>query len=292
MDKNEKPISPMTLDKMVSIIEIKSWIAFTTVLIILAATLIWGFFGTMQLREDVTGVLIRSGKVTNIYATDDSILLDFSIKPEQYVEQDRVIARLEQLGLVNEIHLMMDQNLPLSEIEAKREELIARSQIKTPESGRIVDVFAHMGDYVRKGTKLATIYKEAPGSKFLECRLYVAVDQMKQIKKGLSVNIYPAGVSKKTYGNMTGVVLLISEYPVTYQYMFDRLGSEELAQEFLKGGARYEVYIVLVASEETETGYKWTISQGPQKKFGNLTLCDASIIVEKLRPIDVFFFKN
>jgi HlyD family secretion protein len=91
---------------------------------------------------------------------------------------------------------------------------------------------------------------------------------------------------------MTGTVAFIGEYPVTSQYMFDQLASEELAREFLKRGACYEVYISLAASEETATGYKWTTSQGPNKKFGNLTQCDASIITEELRPIDVFFFGN
>jgi hypothetical protein len=89
---------------------------------------------------------------------------------------------------------------------------------------------------------------------------------------------------------MTGIVSLISEYPVTWQYMFDVLGSEELANEFMKMGACYEVYINLTTSEETVTGYEWTTSMGPPKKFGDMTLCDATVIIDELRPIDVFFF--
>jgi multidrug resistance efflux pump len=292
MNRREKTNSPEHMDKMVSVIEIKSWIAFATVLLILGATLIWGFFGTMQLREDVSGVLVKSGKIINIYAADDSVLLDFSLKPEKYVERDQVIARIEQLELANEINLMLKRNAPEAEIEMKRDELMAKSQIKIYDSGRVVEVYAHVGDYVQKGMKLATISKEAPDGKALECLLYVPASQIKDIKKGMSVNIYPASVSKKTYGNMAGTVAFIGEYPVTRQYMFDTLASEELAREFLKNGACYEVYINLEASAETETGYKWTTSLGPNKKFGNLTQCDASIITEELRPIDVFFFGN
>lgn len=289
-DNGNIKVSPEHVDKMVSVIEIKSWIAFATVLIILGGTLIWGFFGTMQLRGDVKGVLVKSGKIINIFATDDSVLLDFPLAPEQYVEKDQVVARIEQVELVNEINLMIDQNAPAVEIEAKRDKLLAKSQIRTHDSGRVVDVYAHEGDYVKKATKLATISKEAPDGKAMECLLYVTADRIKDIKKGMSVNIYPASVSKKSYGSMIGTVAFISEHPVTLQYLFDTLGSEELAQEFLKDGACYELAINLVASEETVTGYKWTTSLGPNKKFGNLTLCDASIIIEELRPIDVFFF--
>ena len=106
----------------------------------------------------------------------------------------------------------------------------------------------------------------------------------------MDVNIFPASINRDTYGNMIGSVTFITERPVTYQYLYDTLGSAELATEFLKDGALYEVYVTLVASEETVTGYKWTASLGPNKQFANLTLCEASILVETIRPIDVFFF--
>ncbi len=292
MSKNESAnenVSPRSLDKMMSVLEIKSWIAFATILIILGSTAVWGFFGTMQLREDVTGVLVKSGKIINIYATADSVLLDFSLEPEQYLHSDQVVARLEQLDLVNEINLMLAQNAPALEIEAKRAELLAKSQIKTRDSGRVVDVYTHTGDYVEQGMKIATISKEAGELQMLECLLFVPADQIKSIEKGLSVNVSPASISKKNYGNMVGTVTSISEHPVTNQYLIDTLGSAELADEFLKNGACYEIYVTLTPSEETETGYKWTTSLGPKKQFGNLTLCDASVVIEELRPIDVFF---
>ncbi|MDR0220075.1 MAG: biotin/lipoyl-binding protein [Lachnospiraceae bacterium] len=282
--------TPQHLDDMVSVVEIKSWIAVATVLIVLGITLVWGFFGTMRVQEDVAGVIVKSGKIFNIYATDDTILLDLNLRPEQYVEKDHVVARIEQLELVSEINLMLAQNASASEIEVMRDELIERSQIRTHDSGRVVDVYVHSGDYVKKGDKIATISKEAPQGAALECFLFMPADQVKQVRKGMQVNVYPASVSKKNYGNMTGVVAYIGEHPVTYQYMFDTLGSDELAREFMKDGAVYEVYVYLDVDEETVTGYRWTTSVGPSKKFGNLTLCDTSVIIEKLRPIDVFFF--
>ncbi|MDR2662148.1 MAG: hypothetical protein LBC31_04035, partial [Treponema sp.] len=114
-------------------------------------------------------------------------------------------------------------------------------------------------------------------------------EQMRQIKKGLSVSVYPASISRQTYGNMTGRVNFVSEYPVTRQYLYDRLNSENLADYFLKDSACYEVYLNLVSSEETVTGYEWTTSLGPSTAFGDLTLCAASIVIDEPRPIDVFF---
>jgi len=277
------------IEKMVSVVEIKSWISFGTVLILLIIALLWGFLGTMRLQEEASGVIVRSGRVFNIYVAYDTVLLDFTLQPNQHVERGQVIARVEQLGLVSEINLLIAENAPESEISAKQDELIARSQIKTYDYGRVMDVFARSGDFVRRGERIATITREAPRTRALECLLFIPMSQAKYIQRGMTVDIFPAGVSRKNYGNMLGTVLSVSEFPVTFQYLYDVLGSEELAREFMQGGAVHEVYVVLVASEDTATGYSWTTSLGPNKTFGNLTLVEASVVREVLRPIDVFF---
>jgi multidrug resistance efflux pump len=276
-------------DEMVKIIDISAWIALLTILAVVIGALTWGFFGTMLLREETTGVIVKSGRIINIYAADNYRLLDLNISSSEYVETGKVIARVDRPELVNEINQMTARRAAETEISIKRAELIEESQIVTPEAGRVVDVFVYNGDFVRRGDKIATISKEAPDGKAMECYLFIPASQIKNIRKNMNVNIYPANVNKKLYGNMTGIVTTISEFPVTENHMFSLLGSRELAQEFLKGGACYEVYINLVTSEETPTGYAWTTSFGPPNRFGNITLCDASVILEKVRPIDLFF---
>jgi hypothetical protein len=288
-EKRELTEAVENIDRMMVIIGIKAWLALGMVLLVFAAALIWGFFGTMQIREEVSGVLVRSGKLINIYADDEGVLLDFVPTQGMFVEKDQVLARIEQYDLVLEINTLLDSGAPESLIEEKRAELFHESRIITWESGRVLDAYAHRGDYVHRGQKLVTISKEAARSKALECLLYVPVDQMRQIKKGLLVSVYPASISRQTYGNMTGKVNFVGEYPVTRQYLYDRLNSEDLADYFLKDSACYEVYLNLISSEETVTGYEWTTSLGPSKAFGDLTFCTASIVIDELRPIDVFF---
>ncbi|MDR3020746.1 MAG: HlyD family efflux transporter periplasmic adaptor subunit [Treponema sp.] len=279
---------PERTGETVKVLDVSSWIALATISAVIIGSLIWGFFGTMLLREDAAGIMVKSSRIINIYATHDYRLLDLNIKSSEYVEMGQVIARADRPELVSDINQLILHNTPLAEINIKRARLIEESQIVTPEAGRVVDVFVHNGDFLRRGDKIATISKEAADGRAMECYLFVPADKVKNIRKNMNVNIYPANINKKLYGNMSGIVTLISEFPVTENYMFNLLGSRELAQEFLKDGACYEVYINLVTSEETVTGYAWTTSFGPQKKFGNVTLCDASVIIEKIRPIDLF----
>jgi hypothetical protein len=288
-EKRELTEAVESIDRMMMVIGIKSWLALGTLLLVFAAVLAWGFLGTMQIREDVSGVLVRSGKLINIYATSEGILLDFVPTQGMFVEKDQVLARIERPELVAEINLLLDSGSPPELIEKKRRELFLGSRIVTWEAGRVLDVYAHRGDYVQRGERLVTISKEAEQSKALECLLFIPAERMRNIRKGLAVSVYPASVSKQTYGSMTGTVSIISEYPVTWRYLADRLNSENLADFFLKNDACYEVYLNLVSSEETVTGYEWTTSRGPSTAFGDLTLCTASVVIDELRPVDVFF---
>ncbi|MDR1863152.1 MAG: biotin/lipoyl-binding protein [Treponema sp.] len=277
------------IEHMMVVIGVKSSLALGAVLLAFTASVLWGFWGTMQVREEVSGVLVKSGTIINIYANDDGILLDFVPLRGMFVEQDQALARIERIELVEEINRLLDTGSEEELIEAQRNLLLNKSRITAWESGRVVDIYVHRGDYVRQGQRLLTISKEAPASTALECLLFVPAEQMRNIKKGLPVSVYPASVSRKIHGNMIGTVSIIGEYPVTEQYLYDRLNSEDLGRFFLRDSACYEIYITLVSSEETVTGYEWTTSLGPSKAFGDLTLCTASVVIDELRPIDVFF---
>jgi hypothetical protein len=289
VEKEEPAERVENIEQMMIVIGIKSWLALGMVFLVFAAALAWGFGGTMQIREEVSGALVRSGQLVNIYAADDGILLDFVPVQGMFVEKDQVLARIDRTDLVTEINLLLDAGASADLVEAKRMELFSGSCIVTWDAGRVLDIYAHRGDYVTRGQKLAAISREAEQSKALECLLFIPADQMRNIRKGLPVSVYPASVNKKTYGNMTGTVSIISEYPVTWQYLADRLNSETLADFFLQDSACYEVYLNLVSSEETATGYEWTTSLGPPMAFGDLTLCAAAVVIDEPRPVDVFF---
>lgn len=281
--------TPEHLERAIVVIDVKAWIALATVLLVVAATAIWAFFGTMHVREDVAGVLVRSGRVMNIYAPETSTILDLTIERDQQIERDQVVARLDQTALVNEINALIDAGGDEAAIEALRKDLVERSQIRVADAGRVEDVFVHEGDYVSSGTRIATVLQAPREGSSLQCLLFVPSAQMKNLAKNMHVNVYPVSANRNEYGNMVGTIAQISEYPVTYNYLLDLLGSDALARQYTDGAAYYEVIVNLVASEETPTGYLWTTSSGPGQAFGNLTLCDASIILDELRPVDVFF---
>ncbi len=283
---------PDQLNQAMVVIDMKTWIAFATVLLVLVAVLVWAFFGTMELKQAAPGVLIKSGRTITLYAPEERVLLDLSIQRNQIVDKDQVVARLDQPDLVEHIGQLLESGADAAEIDAARQELLRRSQVITNEEGRVTDVFVHVGDYLSKGQKIATLIQSPPKGKNITCRLYVTMDQVHSVKKGMTVNVYPDFADKNTYGNMIGTIAEISEYPVSDNYLLDVLGSQELADGLTKGQSCFELTISLLTSADTHTGYYWTTSKGPSIEMSDLSMVTADVVLSTQRPIDVFFFNK
>ena len=299
MNNNEQPTDqglqhhiPNQLNQAMVVLDMKTWIASATLILLLGAVCLWGFFGTMELKQSATAVLIKSGRTISLYSPEDSVLLDLSIQRDQVIERDQVIARLDQSPLVEKINAAVNAGAADADIKLMRDELMRRSQVLTYDDGRVQDVFVHVGDHLTKGQKIATIIQNPPKGENLKCLMYIPMDKIHSISKGMSVNIYPDFADKNTYGNLVGTIADVSTYPASDNYLLDELGSPELAEGLTGGAACFELTISLLTSTETPTGYYWTTSNGPDIEIGDLNMCTADIILNTLRPVDVFFFKK
>jgi hypothetical protein len=274
--------------KAARVLTIKMWLALVTLALAVGGGAVWMFFGTLHLKERVSGALSRTGRVADIYAREDAFLLDFPLKEGMLVEADDCVARFEMPDFYERINALKGGG-GQTEIDALREELLNLTQVRSPITGLVENIHVSAGDFVRKGQKLATISEQMNNDKATECLLFVPMNRIQEIKKGQTVHVYPRYVDKTKYGNLTGSVAFISEYPVTFQYLHEVLGNDELARSFLASGEHYQVEVILKASLQNPTGYEWTVSGGPAKPFGALTLCNAEIIIGIYRPIEVFW---
>ncbi len=283
---------PDQLNQAMVVIDMKTWFALGTVLLVLLAVLVWAFFGTMALKQAAQGVLIKAGRTITLYAPEDKVLLDLAIQRDQMVAKDQVVARLDQPELVEHITQLIASGAGEAELEAARQELLRRSQVISFEGGRVKDIYVHAGDYLAKGQRIATLLQSPPKGQNITCRLYVPMDQAHGIKKGMTVNVYPDFADKNTYGNMVGTVADISEYPVSDNYLLDALGSAELAMGLTGGMSCFELTISLKTSADTPTGYYWTTSKGPSIQMSDLSMVTADVVLSTQRPIDVFFLNK
>jgi len=100
----ERLSSPEELDQRLTVVSPIGWVALIAVSFLVAAALIWGFFGSIAEKATGTGIILSSGGITPVVHHANGLVTDVSVKDGDYVTKGQVIARIEQPELIEEIN--------------------------------------------------------------------------------------------------------------------------------------------------------------------------------------------
>lgn len=114
----EKLSSPEQLDQLLKVTTPKSWIALFGLFGIIIASLIWGIFGSIPIKVNGQGILMKSGGLMNIHHVGSGTIQDIKVRPGDVIEKGTVVARVAQLSLVNEIN---ENRIKLNELQAEKD---------------------------------------------------------------------------------------------------------------------------------------------------------------------------
>jgi len=293
--------SPEQLDRMITVTNSRSWFILIAVGCILIAVIIWSITGSLSTNISARGMLVKSGGIIDICASDEGLISDIRVLPGDYVKKGDIIARISQDDLVDEITGLADERMLLEkknvdeekilvldkQIEELKKKLRSSSVVISQEEGRVVEVKPGVGDMVAPGTVVISIVKEGEGVKDLIAVLYVPVEAGKRLAPGMKTRISPSTIQMEEFGYLLGRIVAISEYPVTVHTAAQKLGSNELATTYVGNTACLEVLVDLEANNETESGYQWSTPSGPPTKIDNGTVCNASVVTDTQRPIEM-----
>jgi HlyD family secretion protein len=102
----------------------------------------------------------------------------------------------------------------------------------------------------------------------------------------MEVQISPSTVKPEEFGFMLGEVKSVSLFPSTPEGMQRVLRNDQLVKELSQRGSPIEVTADLLLNPATRSGYKWSSPQGPPIGIFSGTLCTASIVVDRKRPVE------
>lgn len=297
----ERLSSPEQLDRMITVTSSKSWFILIGAMCILAAVVVWSITGSLSTSVDANGMLVESGGIIDISSSESGQISNIRVKPGDFVRKGEIIARLDQSEMVSritqmtgELNLLKENNGDKNDIDTLEKQLselkkhlAAASVVVSQDEGRVVEIYAKVGDMAAPGTVMASIVREGAGVKNLIAVMYVPVGSGKRIAPGMEARISPSTVKKEEFGYILGRAVSISEYPVTVQTARERLGSSELAEAYAGGAACLEVLVDLVTDDKTKSGYRWSTLSGPPDGIENGTVCSASVVVDRQRPIEM-----
>ena len=168
------------------------------------------------------------------------------------------------------------------EIELLEADVARNTEVKSPYAGRVLEVMVDAGGLVGEGQKLLTL---EPNTGTIEAVLLIPAAEGKKVRPGMELSIAPSTVKPEEYGYILGTVRFVSDYPLTPEGMQKVLRNEKLVKTLADEGAQIEVIAELGLDAATDSGFAWSSSKGPPKKVATGTVCTASVVVEKKRPI-------
>jgi HlyD family secretion protein len=118
----ERLSSPEQLDLVMQVTNPRSWIALAGLGLLLAATVVWGFLGSVPTKVMASGVLIRPGGVFDVYAQGTGQVAALAVKEGDAVTEGQIVARIAQPQLEREIE---SARARLRELQSQHRELTA-----------------------------------------------------------------------------------------------------------------------------------------------------------------------
>ena len=116
----DKLSSPEQLDVMMQVMSPAGWVALAGAGLVLVFVVIWSVVGTIGIRVDGQGILIRGAEVYDVTSAAQGRVKEVLVKPGERIRAGQVVARLEQTEMELRLANMKDR---LKQMEAQKSEV-------------------------------------------------------------------------------------------------------------------------------------------------------------------------
>ncbi len=161
----------------------------------------------------------------------------------------------------------------------------------SPVSGFVIGIYKNAGEMVTAGETVYVIEEAGRAQSGQEAELfaqvYVPAAQGKKVRPHMEALVTPTMVKREEYGSIRGRVLFVSDAPVSKRTMLRFLGNEDLVDQLSRDGAPMGVYVDLLDSDETESGFVWTSGKGPSIVIDRNSVCSVEIVTRRQKPISL-----
>jgi HlyD family secretion protein len=169
-------------------------------------------------------------------------------------------------------------------IDLMEKELADSSAIKSPYTGKVIELKVYTGSPVTAGEPVLSL---EPSADRMEGLLYISSAKVKEIHPGMPVEIAPTSIQREEYGFMRARVTSVAEFPATKAAVLRNFENEALVNALAAGGPVNEVRVELLPDPKTPSGFQWSSSKGPSIRITSGTLCAASIVTRDQTPLSL-----
>ena len=169
-------------------------------------------------------------------------------------------------------------------VNTLEEALEYTSRILAPVAGEVKEMRALQGARMRSGQTVLTLESRGVG---IEAVIFLSPSNGSRVKVGMPVRIAPSNAPRDEYGTVTGHVVSISNFPLSFEAIQASVRNEGLARSFMERGPPYEAIVRLERDTATASGYRWTSGKGVSVVLASGTTLTADVTIEFRRPIEI-----
>ena len=169
-------------------------------------------------------------------------------------------------------------------VNTLEEALEYTSRILAPVAGEVKEMRALQGARMRSGQTVLTLESRGVG---IEAVIFLSPSNGSRVKVGMPVRIAPSNAPREEYGTVTGHVVSISNFPLSFEAIQASVRNEGLARSFMERGPPYEAIVRLERDAATASGYRWTSGKGVSVVLASGTTLTADVTIEFRRPIEM-----
>ena len=259
-DAGPSPVA--VLDRRLQVTTTKTWMVFLGIIVLLAAALVWAFFGSAPTEVRGQSMLLPPHGLYEVGVETEGFVTDLLVENGDHVEEGQPLARLRE------------RDGQIVDIEA-------------PVTGDVATILVKPGTYNAVGTPVITLVAE--GDELIAV-VYVPAQEGKVIRDGMPVFVSPSTAPAAQYGSMLGTVASVSTLPASPARIRLNLGENTDLVEFLTGGEPVlEIAVALELDPSTPSGYKWSSGSGPPFTIATATLGTAAIVIAEGSPASQIF---
>ncbi|MEV6654248.1 HlyD family efflux transporter periplasmic adaptor subunit [Streptomyces sp. NPDC051219] len=158
--------------------------------------------------------------------------------------------------------------------------------VRAVAGGRVTTLVAKTGSVVTTGADVATVERVKTPDAPLVAMLYVPGGSGSAIPVGAAVDLTVQSVPQQQFGVLRGRVKKVGRSPQTQARIGSFLGDKQLAAQFARQGNPVAVLVELERSSATESGYKWSSTDGPPYAVDSTTPVTGAVHLSAQRPVD------
>jgi multidrug resistance efflux pump len=254
-------VSPDQLDRLLTLIRPRVWMVLAALLVLVGLAVAWGFLGTVRETVPSSGILQRGEGLSAVQAPVAGRITALEAKLDAKVREG------DALASVTDSHG-------------------ARTVLRAPIDGRVVDAVAGRGAVVAVGEQLFAL---EPTAGPLAASIAVPVDRRSEIYVGAPVQVRPNSVGDTETGYVHGEIATIDPYPASNDELTRVFGGQRVVDAVAGSPAVYLVGVKLRSDPSGPGGLDWSTPSGSGASIRAGQLTDASIVASEESVVDQVF---